>query len=142
MTRPQALGGPFWKFWSAASAANLADGVRAAALPLLAAALTSDPFGVALVAAAQQGAALLLGLHAGVTADRYAPARVLMVTDWSRMAVMALLLAAVAIDRVGIPLLVACAFVLQPRKRLVVSGARLSRRGGPSVPARPPACRC
>jgi MFS family permease len=112
MTGSLALGGPFWRFWGATSTANLADGVRAAALPLLAAALTSDPLGVALVAAAQQGAALLLGLHAGVTADRYPPARVLVIADWSRVAVLAILLAAVTTGRIGIPLLVGCAFVL------------------------------
>lgn len=112
MTRPQPLGRPFWRFWGATAVANLSDGVRAAALPLLAAAVTSDPLSVALVAAAQQGAALLVGLPAGVAADRYAPARVLVTADWSRVGVLAVLLAAAATDRVEIPLLVVCAFLL------------------------------
>jgi len=34
------LGRPFWTFWSAAALANVGDGIRLAAFPLLAASLT------------------------------------------------------------------------------------------------------
>lgn len=43
------LGRPFWTFWTAASLANIGDGIRLAAFPLLAASLTASPVGVAAV---------------------------------------------------------------------------------------------
>lgn len=46
------LGSTFWRFWCAAVLANVGDGIRVAAFPLLAATLTSDPIAVAAVGSA------------------------------------------------------------------------------------------
>lgn len=46
------LGRPFWTFRTAAVLANLGDGIRLAAFPLLAASLSAEPLFVAAVATA------------------------------------------------------------------------------------------
>ncbi|MER6914388.1 MFS transporter [Streptomyces sp. NPDC000594] len=107
-----ALGRPFWIFWTSTSAANLADGIRAGAFPLIAAALTRDPFGVALVAACQQGAWLFFGLAAGLLADRRSPARVVAVADAVRVTTLAGLLTVLLLEAATIPVLAGAAFAL------------------------------
>ncbi|MFI2215037.1 MFS transporter [Streptomyces sp. NPDC020141] len=111
-TAAEPLGAPFWRFWASATAANLADGIRAGAFPLIAAALTGSPFGVALVAACQQGAWLVFGLGAGLLADRRSPGRVLVVADAIRVIALAVLLTTLALDTATIPILAGIAFVL------------------------------
>jgi MFS family permease len=64
------LGRDFSKLWSPSAISNLGDGVRIAALPLLAASWTDDPRTVALVAAASGLPALLFGLLSGALVDR------------------------------------------------------------------------
>ncbi|WP_025619826.1 MFS transporter [Salinispora cortesiana] len=59
------LGRPFWTFWSASTLANVGDGIRLAAFPLLAASLTANPIAVAAVAAAKSLPWLVTGLLAG-----------------------------------------------------------------------------
>ncbi|GAA1073112.1 MFS transporter [Nocardiopsis composta] len=63
-------GAPFARFWAAATAANLADGIAFTALPLVAAALTTDPLAVSGLAAARYLPWLLLGAAAGALVDR------------------------------------------------------------------------
>jgi MFS family permease len=70
MDAGRGLGGSFWRFWAASALANLGDGIRLAAFPLLAASLTDDPFAVAAVGAASSLPWLLTGLVAGSLADR------------------------------------------------------------------------
>lgn len=104
------MGVTFWKFWTAALLANVGDGIRLAAFPLLAASLTSEPVLVAAVTAAQAVPWLLGGLAAGSLADR-ASARLLMaVADVGRVTVLALLVGLILIDRatIGVVLLAAC----------------------------------
>ncbi|TBL27719.1 MFS transporter [Verrucosispora sp. SN26_14.1] len=106
------LGRPFWTFWSAAALANLGDGIRVAAFPLLAAALTDDPLAVAAVAAAQFLPWLVSGLLAGALADRRSPRTLLAAADTARVVVLATLATAVALGWATIALVVAAAFLL------------------------------
>ncbi|PKR41652.1 hypothetical protein CWE27_30030 [Streptomyces sp. EAG2] len=46
----------FRRFWVSAAAADVADGIRAGVLLLIAAAVSEDAFSVALIAACQRGA--------------------------------------------------------------------------------------
>lgn len=64
------LGANYNRLWLAAGISNLGDGVRAAALPLLAASLTRDPALVAGVAFAESLPWLLFALIGGAVADR------------------------------------------------------------------------
>ena len=108
------LTGPtrFARLWAAVGISNLGDGVAAAALPLLAAALTRDPVLVAGLTVAQQLPWLLLALPAGAIADR-SDRRVLM---WRTDAVRGLALAAfgllVVLDQGSLALLYVLAFAL------------------------------
>ena len=67
---PARLGPEFRRSVTASWASNLADGLGLAAGPLLVASQTDDPFLVAMALLLQQLPWLLLGLYAGVVADR------------------------------------------------------------------------
>ncbi|WP_406226481.1 hypothetical protein OH723_27015 [Streptomyces albidoflavus] len=100
MTAPAAadrgLPPSFRRFWASAAAANVADGIRAGALPLIGAAVSPDAFPVALIAACQQGAWLVFGLGAGLAADRLPPARLVAAAELLRVVVLSSLLFATA----------------------------------------------
>jgi MFS family permease len=106
------LGRPFWAFWSAAALANVGDGIRLAAFPLLAASLTADPLGVAAVTAGQALPWLVTGLLAGSLADRRGARTLLVWSDTARVVVLAALVVAVAAGRASVPLVVAASFLL------------------------------
>ncbi|MEV4277565.1 MFS transporter [Actinoplanes xinjiangensis] len=135
------LGRPFWTFWTAATLANLGDGIRLAAFPLLAAALSSDPRAVAGVAAAQFLPWLVTGLYAGVLADRRGARALLAATDAARVVVLVTLAVAVATGGATIALVVAAAFLLGAAETVrdtaaqtaiprLVPDARLERANG------------
>src|SRR4051812_36880809 len=65
------LGPAYRRLWLATALSNLGDGIRIAALPLLAAVMSSDPVVVAGVAVAGQSPWLIFGLFAGAIVDRY-----------------------------------------------------------------------
>ncbi|MFY1649978.1 MFS transporter [Solwaraspora sp. WMMB762] len=108
----QPLGRPFWRFWSAATLANIGDGIRLAALPLLALSLTGDPLGLAVVATAQTLPWLVAGLAVGALADRVAPRTLLAAADTVRALLLAVLVATVATGTATIALVAVCAFGL------------------------------
>ena len=101
------LTGGFWRFWGATFLANIGDGIRLAAFPLLAASLTDDPLAVATVAAAQFLPWLLFGLMAGSWADRFPSRRLLVAADALRTVVLGVLVAGIALGWAGIALVVA-----------------------------------
>lgn len=90
------LGAPYRRLWSATLLANLGDGVRAAAFPLLAATLTRNPVLIAGVAIAGELPGLLFGLPAGVIADRLNRRRLVIAVDVVRVALLATMIALVA----------------------------------------------
>lgn len=77
----QATTANFRFLWSASAVSNLGDGVRSAALPLLAAATTGDPAVVAGVTAVGRLPWLLVSLYSGVIVDRMDRKRVLMASQ-------------------------------------------------------------
>lgn len=106
------LPGPFRTLVVAAAATNVADGIRAVALPLLAVALTRDPLLVAGLGVAQTLPGLLVGLPAGVLADRFDRRRLAVMADVVQSLLFALVLGAIVGDLISIPLLYLVAFVL------------------------------
>lgn len=106
------LGGSFWRFWLATVLANVGDGIRVAAFPLLAASMTDNPAAVAAVAAATALPWLLTGLLAGSLADRCSARLLLTVADAIRTLVLLGLIAAMVFDHANIGLVVAAAFIL------------------------------
>jgi predicted MFS family arabinose efflux permease len=135
------LSGSFWAYWSAASLANLGDGIRMAAFPLLAAQLTDDPFLVGAVSAVSGLPWLLTGLLAGSMADRLGARFILPAADISRVVVLAALIVLLLTDRAGIPVVLAAAFLLGVAETLrdtaaatvlprLVPRSQLERAGG------------
>lgn len=106
------LGSPFWRFWVAAVLANVGDGIRVAAFPLLAASLTQDPALVGLVAAAGTLPWLLTGLLAGSLADRRDRRSLVVAADLARVSVLAILVALLLLDRASVAVVVVAAFLL------------------------------
>jgi len=106
------LGSRFWRFWAAAVLANLGDGIRIAAFPLLAVSFTDDPFLVAVVSAATALPWLLTGLVAGSLADRRGARVLLIAADTTRVGALTLLVAVLLTGTGSLWFLVTVAFVL------------------------------
>lgn len=109
---PRRLGVGFRFLLGSSWATNLGDGVVLAAAPLLVASQTDDPRLIALAALLTWAPGLLFGLYAGALADRLDRRLLIVVGDLGRAAVLAVLVAMVATDRVDITLTLAMLFVL------------------------------
>lgn len=107
---PHPLGGPFRSLWLASTSGALADGIAAAALPLLLVTLTHNPVTVSLLQVGSGLPWLLLGLHAGVLTDRWDRRRILWVADLFRMAVVGALILVVVAGATSVPAILAVAF--------------------------------
>lgn len=99
---PPRLGPGFRRLLASAWTSNLADGVAAAAGPLLVQSLTSSPALVALTATLRWTPALLFGLPAGVLADRVDRRRMVVVANLVRVVAVAALVAAVLVGTVTV----------------------------------------
>src|SRR6266581_3830066 len=86
----------FSLYWSSSTASYLGDGVRFAALPLLAASLSSTPTGVALVSVAVGLPWLLFGLLVGVIAVRAGRLQMMALAQLVRAAIAGAVVVAVA----------------------------------------------
>lgn len=102
--------GPYLRLLAATGVSTLGDGVRAAAMPLLAASLTDRPVLVAGAAVAGSLPWLLCGLVAGAVIDRSDRRRLTATVDLARLVLLAGLVLAVALDAATIPLLYLVAF--------------------------------
>ncbi|MEV6549896.1 MFS transporter [Streptomyces sp. NPDC051597] len=115
--------GGFGRLWSAAVVSRFGDALRTAALPLLAASLTTDPMLVALVTAGGFLPWLLFGLLGGAVADRVDQRRAMWAVDLVRGVLMAAFAAAVALGHASIALLIALAFALTALETLFDNAA-------------------
>jgi MFS family permease len=95
----------FWRLWWASSISALGDGVTVAALPLLAASLSSDPRLVSGIATAGTIPWLVFSLHAGALVDRFDRRKVMFMMDIVRGAVTILIAVSVFQHWVRMPLL-------------------------------------
>jgi MFS family permease len=104
------FGRQFGRLWSAATLSQFGGGIHGAALPLLAASLTSSPAMVAAAAAAVELPWLVFGLPAGAIVDRVDPRRLAARVGFANALLVAVLAAGVVLDRASLPLLLAIAF--------------------------------
>lgn len=109
---PSRLGRSFRWLMASTWTTNLGDGLALAAGPLLVARLAGSPFQVALAATLQWLPPLLFGLVAGVVTDRVDRRRIVVVVGLARVVVLAVLVAAVVTDVVGIGLVLLVLFLL------------------------------
>lgn len=106
------LPAPFQRLRAAAWASNFGDGVRNAALPLIAAGLDGSATTVAVVAAAGTVPFAVLGLAAGTLADRRRRVPLIVSAHAFRFVVMCGLAAVVLADATTVGVLVGTAFLL------------------------------
>ncbi|WP_433548197.1 MFS transporter [Streptomyces sp. CA-294286] len=115
--------GGFGRLLSAAVVSKFGDALRTAAMPLLAASLTSDPMLVALVTACGYLPWLLFGLLGGAVADRVDQRRAMWAVDGVRGLLMAAFAVAVALGHASIALLLVVAFALTTLQTLFDNAA-------------------
>ncbi len=113
------MGTTFSALLTASFVTNLGDGIRLAALPLLATTLTSSPFLIASVTAAQFLPWMTFAPFGGVIVDRADRRRLIMVTQAGRALVMVLLVVAVLVDAAHIGLLLVVAYLITAGEILV-----------------------
>jgi MFS family permease len=102
----------YWKLWSSAVAANLADGIVAVAIPLIAVRLTDSPVEIAGLAVAVQVPMLLLGLVAGGLADRLDRRLTMLAVQLLRVGVLGTLVVLALMDALSMPVLYVAAFAI------------------------------
>ena len=112
MTSSIRLGRPYWYLWWAGAIDNIGDGAWAAALPLLAVSLTTDPRVVASIPAATYLPWLLVSLPAGALVDRRPRVPLMWRTQVAQVVVAGLLTAGVATGTLSIPVLLVVTFLL------------------------------
>lgn len=121
-TAPAWRGG-FGRLWTAAVVSKFGDSLRTAAMPLLAASLTTDPLLIASVTACGYLPWLLFGLIGGAVADRVDQRRAMWAVDVARAVLMAAFAVAVALGHASVALLVALAFLLTTLQTLFDNAA-------------------
>ncbi|PZG23659.1 MFS transporter [Nonomuraea aridisoli] len=102
----------YWRFRWATGFATVGDGVFAAAVPLLAVAVTRDPRLVSVVSAATYVPWLLLSLPVGALVDRHDRAGLLWRAQVVQAAVAGVVAVLAALGHVGVPALAITAFAL------------------------------
>jgi MFS family permease len=102
----------FTRLLAATTASNLSDGIRQAALPLIAASLTRNPAQVAGVTFAAQAPWLVFGLASGALVDRFDRRRLIFGAHLARMAAVVALAVTIATGVANVAVLYAVAFAL------------------------------
>ena len=106
------LGSRFNKLWGAGAMTNIADGIMAAAFPLLVALLTRDPLLVALATFAYRLPWFVFEVFAGEVVDRVDRKRLMIAGDLGRGVVVAGLAALIFADLATLPVVYLAAFAL------------------------------
>lgn len=115
--------GGFGRLWAAAVVSRFGDGLRGAALPLLATSLTGSPLLVSLVTAAGFLPWILFGLLGGAVADRVDQRRAMRSVDAVRAVLTGAFALTVALGHASIGLLLALAFALTTAQTLFDNAA-------------------
>lgn len=109
---PPPLGSDYKRLWLATAVSNVGDGVRIAALPLLAASFTRDPLLISGVLFATKLPWLLFSLHSGAIVDRVDRRKLMILVAVLRGAVMGALALSLMANAGGIAVVYAVALLL------------------------------
>ncbi|MEU6852953.1 MFS transporter [Actinacidiphila alni] len=115
--------GGFGRLWSAAVVSRFGDGLRGAALPLLATSLTTNPLLISLVTAAGYLPWIVFGLLGGAVADRVDQRRAMRSVDAVRALLTGAFALTVALGHASITLLLVLAFALTTLQTLFDNAA-------------------
>lgn len=110
--RRVSLGPCYWRLLSSASLANLGDGIRVTAFPLLALSLTANPTAVAGLAAMEFLPWILFGPVAGALVDRLHHQRLMVTVNAGRAVAVGAVAVAVLTDTVTLPMLYVVGFIV------------------------------
>jgi MFS family permease len=99
------LGRRFVFLWGATGSSNLADGILAVGVPLLAVTLTRSPMQISLISALVWLPWLLVSLPAGVAADRYDRRQIMVIATLARVALLGVVTVIAASDALSMPVL-------------------------------------
>lgn len=124
MTAGPRLGGPFWRLWVSSTCSNLADGIGAAAVPLLAATLTRDPVQVSAMTSLAFLPWLLFAVPGGTVVDRMDRRTAMAAANVARAALLAVLATLVLTRAAAIWQLYLVAFALGTAEVIYDSAAR------------------
>ena len=102
----------FWRLWSSSVSANLADGIVAIAVPLIAISLTRSPAEIAAVTVAARIPNIAVGLIAGGLADRLDRRWTMLAVQILRFTVIATVAALALAGELTMPILYAAAFII------------------------------
>lgn len=102
----------FWRLWTSSASANLADGIVAVTIPLIAINLTRSPAEVAGVTVAARIPNIAVGLIAGGLADRLDRRWTMLTVQVLRFTVIGVLAVLAIADLLSIPVLYAAAFII------------------------------
>ncbi|MDW3214238.1 MAG: MFS transporter [Ilumatobacteraceae bacterium] len=100
---PPRFGDGFRRLLASAWASDLGDGVALAAGPLLVVSQTRDPFLIALATLLQRLPWLVLGLYAGVVADRHDRRLIIVIANSARALVLGVLSMLIVTENVSVP---------------------------------------
>ena len=118
------LGSNYWRLLVASVVSNLGDGIVRTAIPLLAITLTRDPVLVGALTALSFLPWLLFAIPSGALVDRMDRRRAMSLANLVRAGVVAVLVATIAIDQVGLVLLYIVTFVLGVAETVYDSASR------------------
>lgn len=118
------LGGNYWRLLVASVVSNLGDGIVRTAIPLMAITLTRDPVLVGALTALSFLPWLLFAIPSGALVDRMDRRRAMSLANLVRAGVVAVLVATIAIDQVGLVLLYIVTFVLGVAETVYDSASR------------------
>jgi len=104
------MGRPFARLWLGSTVSSFGDGISLAAVPLLAASLTRDPRVISMLQLAIGLPWLLVGLYAGVLADRFDRRGLMWGSDLVRLVLLATLGVLVAAGSLTVPVLLLVVF--------------------------------
>jgi MFS family permease len=102
----------FVSLWGSAVVSSVGDGAYVVAAPLLAALITRDPLGVAVVSAAAAAPWFIVGFWAGAIVDRFPRRSVLIVSELTRALGLLALITMVITDHATIPALALTSFLV------------------------------
>ena len=102
----------FWRLWASTVSANLADGIVAIAVPLIAISLTRSPTEIAAVTVAARIPNIAVGLVAGGLADRLDRRWTMLAVQLLRFTVIATVAALALAGLLSMPILYAAAFII------------------------------
>jgi MFS family permease len=112
VTERRPLGSDYWRFWSAAAASNLGDGIRLGAVPLLALRLTDDARLIAAASAVTLAPWFLFGAVGGAIVDRGDRRRLMLIGQIARAVLVGALAISIATDSATIGWLLVVGFGL------------------------------